>query len=263
MAYVKKTSNMKSNNVKPFCKVCKDAGKCESIFTSHFVKSEPGPKGKVVCPTLLALDCSFCHGKGHTVSYCSILKKRNKEISYNAYCEEINKNNKVDKKDKLNKNNRFDCLDDEDEEKNEKKMKIKEDFPELVKEKPIVNNESKIKAISYAEMAAKSAKVVTTEKSSEYNLMNLMKSIESTNNTGIFSSKRANSQPSKSWAEWSDSEDEDDDIIYNNDYYDDFHEDQNVYGDDDSYDDEDLAHISDSITCSNWRNYPRTRECIY
>jgi len=38
---------------KPFCKVCFDAGKSEVEYTSHFVKSEPGIKGKVVCPTLL------------------------------------------------------------------------------------------------------------------------------------------------------------------------------------------------------------------
>ena len=57
--------------VKPFCKVCQDAGKPESEYTSHFVKDEPGPKGKVVCPTLLSQACRICNETGHTSSYCT------------------------------------------------------------------------------------------------------------------------------------------------------------------------------------------------
>ena len=64
--------------VKPFCKVCHDSGKTEAEYTSHFVKSEPGSKGKVVCPTLLSQGCSYCHETGHTVSYCQVLKQNNK-----------------------------------------------------------------------------------------------------------------------------------------------------------------------------------------
>ena len=56
---------------KPFCKVCRDAGKPESEYTSHFVKDEPGPNGKVICPTLLNQDCRICGKSGHTSSYCS------------------------------------------------------------------------------------------------------------------------------------------------------------------------------------------------
>ena len=69
-----------SNKVaaKPFCKVCHDSGKSEAEYTSHFVKSEPGSKGKVVCPTLLNQGCSYCHETGHTVSYCQVLKQNNK-----------------------------------------------------------------------------------------------------------------------------------------------------------------------------------------
>jgi len=55
----------------PYCKVCRDAGKPESEYTSHFVKDQPGPDGKVVCPTLLNQACRICHKTGHTSSYCS------------------------------------------------------------------------------------------------------------------------------------------------------------------------------------------------
>lgn len=55
---------------KAFCKVCHDAGKPESIYTSHFVRAAPSPDAPVVCPTLLAQPCRYCGIAGHTVKYC-------------------------------------------------------------------------------------------------------------------------------------------------------------------------------------------------
>jgi hypothetical protein len=55
----------------PFCKVCYDAGLPVADFTNHFVKDQPGPGGKVVCPTLLAQRCLKCGVAGHTSSYCA------------------------------------------------------------------------------------------------------------------------------------------------------------------------------------------------
>jgi hypothetical protein len=63
---------------KRFCKVCHDAGKSEKEYTSHFVKSEPGPNGKVVCPTLLAQECRFCFEAGHTAGYCPVIAANKK-----------------------------------------------------------------------------------------------------------------------------------------------------------------------------------------
>jgi hypothetical protein len=54
----------------PFCKVCYDAGLPVADYTNHFVKDQPGPAGKVVCPTLLAQKCFMCGVAGHTSSYC-------------------------------------------------------------------------------------------------------------------------------------------------------------------------------------------------
>jgi len=56
---------------KAFCKVCFDAGKTEAECTSHYLKSAPGPDGKLVCPTLLNQSCRTCGQKGHTSSYCN------------------------------------------------------------------------------------------------------------------------------------------------------------------------------------------------
>ena len=60
-----------------FCKVCKDAGHPETVYTSHFVKDRPG--GKIVCPHLLGLRCRHCGESGHTVKYCTAPPRRDKE----------------------------------------------------------------------------------------------------------------------------------------------------------------------------------------
>ena len=71
------SSGTGQNAVKPFCKVCYDAGKPEREYTSHFVKSKPGNDGKVVCPYLLSLECSYCKQKdGHTARYCPKLHEK-------------------------------------------------------------------------------------------------------------------------------------------------------------------------------------------
>jgi hypothetical protein len=68
----------------PFCKVCRDAGKSEKEYTSHFVKNQPGPEGKVICPTLLSQTCRICHNYGHTSSYCPEYnnRRRNEDHRY-------------------------------------------------------------------------------------------------------------------------------------------------------------------------------------
>ena len=72
MSYSASTSTASKNNkTKPLlCVVCRDAGKTEKEYTSHFVKDQPGPNGKVVCPTLLNQACRICGKSGHTSSYC-------------------------------------------------------------------------------------------------------------------------------------------------------------------------------------------------
>lgn len=53
---------------KPFCKVCKDAGKSEAEYTSHFVKDR---ERNVICPTLLSHVCGFCKKSGHSWGHCT------------------------------------------------------------------------------------------------------------------------------------------------------------------------------------------------
>lgn len=78
----KMSTNPKSIK-KPFCKVCHDAGKPESEYTSHYVRSLPDRNGNtmVTCPTLLCTECRYCGNYGHTAKFCTILtanKNKNK-----------------------------------------------------------------------------------------------------------------------------------------------------------------------------------------
>jgi hypothetical protein len=75
MSAYARQSNQKKRT--PFCKFCKDAGKSQSEYTSHYTKDRPGPQGKVVCPTILATKCNYCKKLGHSKSHCSVLKARN------------------------------------------------------------------------------------------------------------------------------------------------------------------------------------------
>ena len=68
------------SNKKPFCKVCQDAGKPESEYTSHYVRSMPDKSGKtnVTCPTLLATECRYCYELGHTTKFCPVIEANKK-----------------------------------------------------------------------------------------------------------------------------------------------------------------------------------------
>jgi hypothetical protein len=82
-----RTSNAYNKSVTPFCKVCYDAGMPVADYTDHFVKDQPGPNGKVVCPTLLAQKCLNCGVPGHTTNYCPE-KLRGERESSERYREE-------------------------------------------------------------------------------------------------------------------------------------------------------------------------------
>jgi len=71
----------------PFCKVCYDARLPVADYTDHFVKDQPGPGGKVVCPTLLAQKCLACGVTGHTSSYCPhkrVVERQDVEVAREA-----------------------------------------------------------------------------------------------------------------------------------------------------------------------------------
>lgn len=66
-------NNSKSASPVKSCKFCKDAGKSEEEYTSHFLRVSRDPNSRITCPTLLAIECRFCFKRGHTVSKCTKL----------------------------------------------------------------------------------------------------------------------------------------------------------------------------------------------
>jgi len=56
------------NTRTPYCRVCKDAGKPETFYRSHFIRDQE--TDKTICPTLLSQKCSNCDKPGHTKKYC-------------------------------------------------------------------------------------------------------------------------------------------------------------------------------------------------
>jgi hypothetical protein len=60
-----------------FCKVCYDAGKSSTAYSSHYVRDNIG--GKVICPTILSQHCNYCKQIGHTPSYCPALEGKYKK----------------------------------------------------------------------------------------------------------------------------------------------------------------------------------------
>jgi len=110
-----------------FCKVCQDAGKPESEYRSHFTRETPDISSRVLCPTLLALECRFCYKKGHTVKYCSTLKDKDRQPKKESRTQ------KVEAKSEKKISNTFACLDSDSDEEDEevKQVLVEEEFPQL------------------------------------------------------------------------------------------------------------------------------------
>jgi hypothetical protein len=138
----KPKSNTNAKNVntglKKYCKVCHDAGKTEAEYTSHYVRETRDPKSKVVCPTLLSLECRYCFLKGHTVTHCDVLKKKiAQEKEQPKICKTIEI--KVKPTSKSRCSNVFVCLDlDED---NKTPLKRQEEFPPI---SPFISKKPKV-----------------------------------------------------------------------------------------------------------------------
>lgn len=63
---------------KPFCKICFDACKPESEYTSHYIRKTTDPNSAITCPILLATECRYCHQMGHTISRCTLREQNNR-----------------------------------------------------------------------------------------------------------------------------------------------------------------------------------------
>jgi hypothetical protein len=183
-----------NNQKKPFCKVCFDAKKPESEYTSHYVRSHPDQNGNtiVTCPILSATECRYCYKFGHTIKFCNVLeekkKKDNKDKSVAIRNQKAAERNAVVpvalKRDNAIYAGKFASLYDEEEEVKPIVAVANDDFPTLNKKE--VNFEATSNS-NWASVAAKPAAPV-------------VKSVE----------KPATVQKAqaRSWADESDSDDE-------------------------------------------------------
>ena len=204
---------------KPYCKVCFDAGKPESEYTSHWVRSLPDRTGKttVTCPTLLSTECRYCYKLGHTAKFCPVLEQNKKDkerAEKRAQVEAVQKTKpKVQEK---KPTTFFDALrEDSSEDEVEKVSTIEakpvENFPALVAstkrievELPKVQPEVKT---GWAAIAAKPKEDTYIKQIEERSMQKLLPQ----------SALRPAAQPrdyskeiyTRSWADWSDSDDSD------------------------------------------------------
>ena len=141
-------NNTNNAYVKKFCKVCQDSGKSEEVYRSHFTRETPDPNSKVICPTLLALECRYCYKNGHTVKYCPCLKEKAYYEKKNYFVKHIEPSKKSNESNATKKT--FDhlvCEDFDEEEKlvtltkksvsflqNDIKERISQKFVETLKE---------------------------------------------------------------------------------------------------------------------------------
>lgn len=198
------TSNNNNRTVKKYCKICFDAGKPETEYTNHYVRESKNTNGKfittVVCPTLLALNCRYCHQKGHTVKYCSELQ--NKKTQESITLPQITKKKALENETKntqKQQKNMFSHLNsgsdsDSDSENEDSIYKI---MP--------INSNTEIRQPSYAAMVSKVAPI-TNVKDKESKMTQLHR------RTTILPREQALLALKKSWADESESEEEEDEI---------------------------------------------------
>lgn len=201
------TQQQKKSSYKPYCKVCHDAGKSEQEYTSHYVRSTPSPSGKVICPTLLAIECRNCCQIGHTIKFCPSVSRHAKmarEMAYRTASEQL-----PQQKAKAKSVNIFAALnsDDEDEkdEKDEKNKKNETQFPPLL-------SRSKTNVGYAAATASISTKKAETNNICQEGWLQLA----TTPFPAALLSVKVNV---KNWADCNDDDDDDDNLDYKYDQY--------------------------------------------
>jgi hypothetical protein len=207
---------------KPYCKVCHDAGKPESDYTSHYVRSQPDRKGNtfVLCPVLKATECKYCFQLGHTTKFCPVLAAKKKDEARREYAEKRQEEEKKEVSSRMEKpKSGFAVLADSSDSEDEKKpvakvatksvaksvakeVTIKEEFPALSSVLP--TGAKPVTIGGWASVAAKSAEEFQNEKYEEQLRVNSLKRQMPP------TIKVPHPTVRKSWADWSDSEDEED-----------------------------------------------------
>jgi hypothetical protein len=72
-----------------------NAGKTEQEYTSHFTRASPDANAPITCPTILAIECRYCKGQGHTPKYCPVLKEKEKQTERRERVMRIERENMI------------------------------------------------------------------------------------------------------------------------------------------------------------------------
>jgi len=147
------------------CKFCKDSGKPYEVYTSHFVRESPDPNSRIVCPTILAMECKYCFKKGHTISKCMKYANRGSIITDAPF-----KKNKKEVNTYNYKKNTFDILSDIEDEKS--------DNTEISMEVSVsTENSSNNGKMSYADMLRKEPVIYCENMSAQEKVVQDFKSL--------------------------------------------------------------------------------------
>lgn len=120
-----------TKNTTKFCKICQDMGKSETEYRSHYTRETRDPNSRILCPTLLAMECRYCFKKGHTVKYCPTIKKNEKETKRINFSRKIVPEPENLSKSKKIVTNKFAQFESDSEDEPEVQV-IVEEFPALV-----------------------------------------------------------------------------------------------------------------------------------
>lgn len=219
-AKVYPTNTQVPRREKPYCKVCHDAGKPESEYTSHWVRSLPDRTGKttVTCPTLLSTECRYCYKLGHTAKFCPVIEQNKKEkerADRRAQAEAERPKQKVVEHRK--NSNIFAAFGDESSEEEEVKVsqvkiveKVVEEFPALAPAKSIVVSLPKVQTEAKSGWAAALAKPKEDIFMKRIEEVSIMKSLpQSARKAEPVKKYDSKEIYTRSWADWSDSDDSD------------------------------------------------------
>lgn len=203
-----RTTNVK----KPYCKVCQDAGKPESEYTSHWVKDL---NGKTTCPTLLSTECRYCFKLGHTAKFCNVLAKNNKEKDRAERKLQAMITEKPKPVVQKKPQNGFAALCEDSD--SDEEVSITIEYPSLLKkievEIPKVNPEVKTGWAAIASKPAQAKKVVEPTKPTGLVLLSdYIKPEVKVEQTKVAPWAASKQVVKKSWADESDSEDDDESL---------------------------------------------------
>lgn len=213
---------------KPFCKVCKDAGKHESEYTSHWVRTLPDRSGKtkITCPTLLSTECRYCFCMGHTAKFCPVIKENDKKKKR----EDIQQKKEVITK--KNPTSIFAAFADDSSSDSEPEVVVSKKMPNKIEESPaLLGSASKtqlavhmpsVKPEAKSGWAAALAKPKPVEQDQFITQIEERSMIKNLPQSALRPkrlpcseySKQIYSKPWESWSDSDDSEDEDAEQVY-------------------------------------------------